>query len=858
MTTKLLKPPSVQLIPFKISARTAKLIGRENFSNAEGAVIELVKNSYDADAKHCIVVFSIKHERIPTNLTIKEFRSLAKTKNILKSCYKLKGRFYQLSSTIKQEAINSLQEIFFQDNAIYIIDNGHGMTRKVIDSHWMQIGTDNKEEEFRSEDGRIKTGAKGIGRFALDRLGFVSHMWTKPSKKNENSSSWKMDWHQFDIANVPLSEVKAEIDDYQFDLIYLLKKEFKQQPVLLKKFEKIPLYQGTVIKISSLKDNWHPSNLQSVYKSLESLVPPKELKIPFQVFFYSQSNLKEFGEIETAFFNDYDYKVEAKYDAVKLTVDLTITRNELDLKQLQSKYKHLFEKEKSPYDLKTILARKFQQTRAIFEIIKWERDTSNTSLLRNLGNFNFTFYYMKNTSQSDYPYRNINVGERQNVLRKFGGIKIYRDSFRVRPYGDVGNDWLKLGDRAAMSPAGAGQRIGDWRVGPNQIAGSVQISRIENPNLIDKSDRNALIENESFNILKKIITDLINYFEIDRSIILNRFYLKGKEEEKVIREKEIHAEAAKLADKLVEERLRLEREVYGSKIDLFTGEKAYRERDIFEKIIAEGLQNIEMPEEHEAEIAQVRTLASLGLIVSSFAHELKEVKNNIEDIGDLEKIFVKIAAEEKKKQQSYQDGIDIIEVLKKDNLRVAHWVDYSLTAIKKDKRKRTSLKFDSFFLGLKKQWDKVLSDRQITLEYKNHIASPYLFRAFEMDMSTIFGNLIANSIDAINNLKVLGTRKITISTRIVKNKIAIFYGDSGTGLPKIFKKDKDQIFLPFTTSKKDKDGNDIGTGLGMYLAKTVIDDNNGSINILEGSGGFSVKIEFPIRNSTNEIPDRLH
>ena len=43
-------------VPFSISARTAKLIGMENFANAEGAIVELVKNAYDADADMCVVV----------------------------------------------------------------------------------------------------------------------------------------------------------------------------------------------------------------------------------------------------------------------------------------------------------------------------------------------------------------------------------------------------------------------------------------------------------------------------------------------------------------------------------------------------------------------------------------------------------------------------------------------------------------------------------------------------------------------------------------------------------------------------------------------------------------------------------
>ena len=44
--------------------------------------------------------------------------------------------------------------------------------------------------------------------------------------------------------------------------------------------------------------------------------------------------------------------------------------------------------------------------------------------------------------------------------------------------------------------------------------------------------------------------------------------------------------------------------------------------------------------------------------------------------------------------------------------------------------------------------------------------------------------------------------------------------------------------------KKDRNENEIGTGLGMYLVKSVIEDNNGNIEILEPSVGFAVKITF--------------
>ena len=68
---------------------------------------------------------------------------------------------------------------------------------------------------------------------------------------------------------------------------------------------------------------------------------------PFSVIFYSLQNLKIFGEVETAFFNDYDYKIDAKFEANKFIVNLAITRNELDLKEVKAKYAYLFKNSKA-------------------------------------------------------------------------------------------------------------------------------------------------------------------------------------------------------------------------------------------------------------------------------------------------------------------------------------------------------------------------------------------------------------------------------------------------------------------------------------------------------------------------------
>lgn len=131
-------------IPFTVSARTAMLIGLENFSNPEGAIVELVKNAYDADSPFCYILFDILESG---------------------------------------------------EKCLYILDAGCGMTEKIIEDCWMRIGTNDKLVNAYSKLGRVKSGAKGIGRFALNRLGSKAQMYT--CREGENALNWSVDWNSF-------------------------------------------------------------------------------------------------------------------------------------------------------------------------------------------------------------------------------------------------------------------------------------------------------------------------------------------------------------------------------------------------------------------------------------------------------------------------------------------------------------------------------------------------------------------------------------------------------------------------------------------------------------------------------------
>lgn len=849
----------MSLVPFSVSARTALLIGQQNFTNAEGAIIELVKNTYDADSAYCLVLFDIPFADVPTVLDTQLLADY-QLHDLIGAYYSPgKDSTYELKEELSAENLEALRKALNRHNRICIADSGQGMTSAIIAGQWMMIGTGNKERDYLSKEGRVQTGAKGIGRFALDRLGSLTRLWTKPKDSPEKGTYWEMDWQQFETPDLALSDITATVNNSEVISVEdCVSGVFGNFPW----YKKIPagtFANGTFIEISSLRDNWRLKEIEAAFKGLEALIPPKELLIPFRVFQAFAQQPLLFGEVETAFFNDYDYKMQARFDSETLSVHFEMTRNEVDLAAVNKRYRKVFEEAKPPYDLQTLKARIFSFTRPVEQVIKWKKTEANIDRLKAVGDFELTFYFLKNTSirkdEFAYPMKEISPAERTKTLQRFGGIKIYRDSFRVRPYGDPGNDWLDLGRRVAQSPAGVGQRIGDWRVGSNQVAGIITISRVTNAELKDKSDRGSLVENDAFNQFKRILTGMINQFEIDRSTLYHPVYLFNEAEKRRLEDERILAEAQILAEKIYQQRVADEKKDAGEQPENHNGpepgDNGQAEKDAYQQMAEETIRRFQQPEDKDAEIAQVRNLASLGLIMASFAHELRNVQYNTSEINDLEAIYERIVNEVARQTKDYRNGKDILELLKADNARVKHWVDYSLTSIKKDKRQRKELRFNDYFATLANDWHFPLADRFIELTV-TPAEGTYSFRAFEMDMNTIFSNLITNSIDSFVSAEAVIDRTIGISHQVLDERVVIIYQDNGPGLPDVFS-DRDEVFLPFTTSKKDKDGQDIGTGLGMYLVKNVIESYNGSVAILDSDFGFSLMIEFPTRKSNADV-----
>lgn len=768
-------------IPFTVSARTARLIGQENFANAEGAIIELVKNSYDADASVCIIIID------PVN------------------------------------------------DSIRILDNGDGMTEKIIRNQWMTIGTDDKKVNFKTKS-RIKTGAKGIGRFALDRLGKSSVMITKTL--DSESLVWDVDWNQFDNSGAVISDIKATLQignsDFWGEIIEMQNFTGLKEPII----DHWKQEKGTLISIDKLKDTWDERATQSLYSNLEILVPPLETNI-FQLFLYSTLEPEKYGKVLPTLCEDYDYKVSATVNDSQ-SVSIKVSRNELnfgDLKRIG-----FFEKSKlnePQYQFNAFEKGEFEITTKLETLIAGYKGIDKNNNLSKIGAFTFSFYFMKRGGGQEkdeevgkYPYKAVNYSNRTSWLDKFGGIKIFRDNFRVRPYGETKSssfDWLDLGKRALSNPTVT--RPG-YRVRPQQVYGIVNISRIDNINFEDKSSREGLQENDTFTLFKEILKSVIEIFEQDRNQIMMTL-------KKIYDENNKKAKAKEEADRIIKNKKDKKSDSDSSdpnvdKDTLINAIEAYKE-DI---------------EELQDEQKILRVLASAGLIVTSFAHEFRNHTDSIiPRTEELKNVLLQVIDVNKLKElPDFFDPYVMLSDMRKQDERLKSWLDFSISSVRKDKRTRRIINMVTYIEGLEKIWRPLLSRRNIKLTIDKWKFTEVNFRGHEIDLDGIFNNLITNSVDAYKRKDSGDLRELKLSfafNPLETNGINVVYQDFGPGLLEEIT-EPNKIFQPFFTTKRDdKTGEKIGTGLGMWIVKSTIDEYNGDVEILQARPNFKIKITLP-------------
>ena len=547
-------------VKFSVAAKAARLIGRENIADVDGALVELIKNSYDADATCVLVKMQIPFPDVPNTLDMTlavKILSKEDLDNIMSYYVEEDGQLVKKDRLTENEQ-NKLKNILFSYNKIIVADNGYGMTENIVSTTWMHIGTSDKENNITSPKGRVKTGAKGIGRFALDKLSKGSLMYTK--SKNENSViKWFMDWEQFAKAEL-IDDVKAEIQLQDNLYESLVEQEFKDYAEILKEHN---WATGTMIILNPIREPWSKRLFKKVNTNLNSINPigsVDEFKVVISNEYYHDFDYQtEKVAIDK---EDYDYRVKVEYDG-KEALNVKLLRNEVDLskrtitveKYGQSITKNIDEFWKAE-KLQVKNYTKEDYNKEIEKIINVQNVLQEDEIdrIQSVGPFQAEMYFLRNSNSAGYEImKRVATRKRRKLLEHFSGIKIYRDNFKVRPYGDEGAlyDWLGLGIRAQKSPAAPAHPSGRWRVEPYQMIGWAKISRESNPELEDMANREGIALTDTYYIFVNMLQAAIDEFEYDRQYIYREYakWIESIEKELADFYERVKEEARKRAKK---------------------------------------------------------------------------------------------------------------------------------------------------------------------------------------------------------------------------------------------------------------------------------------------------------------------
>ncbi|MBM6839990.1 ATP-binding protein [[Clostridium] spiroforme] len=399
----------------------AELLGVQNFSTDEAAILELVKNAYDANALNLKLIFS------------------------------------------KDE--------------LRIVDDGIGMNEDDIRKHWMHIGKSNKDYEIidTNNNTRVQAGSKGVGRFALSRLG--RHVSIKSKKDGFKGIIWTTDW------NTSIIEMENEI--YKI---------------------------GTQIIISDLREKWNEKRIKNLSKYLEKMYFDDSMKIKICSEKISQIVPIHFPKVELGINCKSNIILEYK----KGILITTIKSDEFE----ESASKYCTNIDLTNYQVKTNIFNEFKGIE-----LEQLSDEGLAIYLNDLGSFSANFFFNFVCTVSDkekflYKYRN-------TIENIESGIILYRNAFSISSY-EGNKDWLGLGKRSRKSPAAATHPTGSWRVRENQLAGYVLIDKKENFHLQDMANRQGLDENIYYHLFVEIILTGIKEFERYRQTIIRKINVKNE------------------------------------------------------------------------------------------------------------------------------------------------------------------------------------------------------------------------------------------------------------------------------------------------------------------------------------------
>jgi len=399
--------------------------------------------------------------------------------------------------------------------------------------------------------------------------------------------------------------------------------------------------------------------------------------------------------------------------------------------------------------------------------------------------------------------------------RDYGNIKVFRDNFRIFPYGEAENDWLGIDNKHSQAVFRS--------LGTRDIIGYVQISNIENSGLRDATSRLGLVEDTvEFDEFKLFIWKCIDIFQ---DFIFKRIKAETEKQGKIIENK-------------VKE-----------------GQENTNE---FKKIILEAIGSINIPKIEARNIIDIinkntKLLHGNFETVKKANDELTKKVKIYERIMGTEGILYDILHVIKNKTALIQSQIFSLErQCKRANIVINYeLINSSLETINKlvfnalrkastaRLKKKVEILQDIMIDSIEENFI-YAKDKKVIVKYEFKDNYQRIYGNNE-SIKIVFDNLFNNAFKALDKSLI---KEITIETKLNNNFVEVIFADTGSG---INEKDAPFIFnVGFSNTK--------GSGLGLSASLDIVQDHGGDISYIQvegASSGASFLVKLPIYKGVN-------
>lgn len=721
-------------------ARLLRTLGEELISNEIVAVIELVKNAYDADATLVLIRFT--------------------------------------------------GELQPGKGCIEVIDNGHGMELETVQGAFMEPATRSKRGKVRrtAKFNRRFLGEKGIGRFASSRLADELEVISR-RRRSAKEVYGIFDWRQFEDEEKYLDEILILWEERP-------PKEIKPDgaiDLLWKSEGELPSPQlreaGTILRMTGLKQKWEVRHFEDLRRALARLISPKYAKKKdddkdpgFEVEMALPQEFSQFsckvepppilkhphyivgGVVGADGSFNLNYKIAAEGINKSFKgqfVRVTDMQHKSELRDIKA---HDASKEDLPAETRPIECGPIE-----VELRVWDRD--------DLGNVVQKYHSTIQDIRRD--------------LDAVAGINIYRDGFRVLPYGEPQDDWLRLDLRRVLNPT--------LRLSNNQIYGVVHISADTNPKLNDQSNREGLDENQALHDLRDVMKLVLKNLE--------QLRYETRPREKDRSQKPIGGlfagfDLTPLAEYMAKQ--------------FPEDSEAKRLVEKAEQAIGDQLKEIQIV------LARYQRLATLGQLIDHVLHEgrqpIASIKNEaVLGLDDAERA-------EKLAQGFVVKAAQRFTVIRKQG-------DVLATSFKRmepfggrNRGRPTPLYLEDII----RDAFNVFADEIARLKVKTKLpGSQTLVRVDAAEIQEVIINLLQNSLYWLEQVNE-SRREIEVGVdRKSADQLEIRFSDSGPGVPA---ENRELIFDPYFSTKPD------GIGLGLSIVGEIVSDYYGGTLELMKSG----------------------